>query len=65
MAKAILKRNPGSTTAAYAALTAATRALQRSLVTGRAVILSAAGAQGLAGAFTDSDNCRELREEES
>lgn len=65
VAKAILKRNPGSTTAAYAALAAATRSLQQSLVTGRAVFLQAAGAQGLAEAFSGSNNCQELREEES
>lgn len=63
VAKAILDRNPGSTTAAFAALTAATRSLQQSLVTGRAVFLQAAGAQGLAEAFSGSDNCQALREE--
>jgi hypothetical protein len=65
VAKAILNRNPGSTTAAYEALTAATRALQQSLVTGRAVLVRAAGAEGLADAFSGSDNCQALREEQS
>lgn len=65
VAKAILKRNPGSTIAAYAALAAASRSLQQSLVAGQAVFLRAAGAEGLAEAFSSSDNCQELREEES
>ena len=64
VAKAILDRNPGSTTAAFAALTAATRAVQQSLLTGRAVFLQAAGATGLADAFSGSDNCKALREEQ-
>ena len=63
VAKAILKRNPGSTTAAYGALAAASRSLQQSLITGRAVFLRAAGAEGLADAFTGSDNCQALRAE--
>ena len=65
VAKAILKRNPGSTTAAYAALSAASHALQQSLVTGRATFLRASGAEGLAEAFSNSDNCQTLREEPS
>ena len=65
VAKAILKQNPGSTTAAYGALAAASRSLQQSLVTGRAVFLQAAGAEGLAEAFTGSDNCQALKEDNS
>ena len=65
VAKGILKQNPGSTAAAYAALTAASRSLQQSLLTGRVVFLQAAGAGGLADAFTGSDNCQALREDES
>jgi hypothetical protein len=65
VAKAILNRNPSSTTAAYEALTAATGAVQQSLVTGRAVLVRASGAEGLADAFSGSDNCQALREEQS
>lgn len=63
VAKAILNQNPGSTTAAYAALAAASRSLEQSLVTGRAVFLRAAGTEGLAEAFSGSDNCQALRAE--
>ena len=65
VAKAILKENPGSTTAAFAALVAASRSLQQSLVAGRAVFLQSAGAEGLGEAFSGSDNCQSLREDES
>jgi len=65
VAKAILKQNPGSTTVAFGALVAASRSLQQSLVTGRAVFLQAAGAEGLGEAFSGSDNCQALREEQS
>lgn len=64
-AKAILDVNPGSTSASYAALTAATRAVQQSLDTVRLVLVRAAGAPaGLADAFSSSDNCQALREEQ-
>jgi hypothetical protein len=65
VAKAILKQDPTSTTAAYAALAAASRSLQQSLLTGKAVFLRAAGAEGLGEAFSGSDNCQALKEESS
>jgi hypothetical protein len=65
VAKAQLRKGTDSTSQAYAALDAASNALQTAAVNGRAAFQKAASADpALADALNGSDNCKRLKEEQ-